>query len=54
MIENMTFWIGHILFWICLGAHNIFRKPTVKNIAWYGVIFFIGFMAATLLQASTM
>lgn len=46
-MENMTFWIGHILFWICLGTHNIFRNPIVKKIARYGVVFFIGFMTAT-------
>jgi hypothetical protein len=46
-MENMPFWIGHVLFWICLGTYETFRNPIVKKTACFGVVFFIGFMTAT-------
>lgn len=47
-MEDTVYYIGFLLFCICISTHNIFKNPIVKKIAWYGVIFFIGFMIATL------
>ena len=47
MMEDTVYYIGFFLFCICISIYNIFKNPMVKKIAWYGVIFFIGFMIAT-------